>query len=715
MSEAAVKYGGYGIRAHLYRWVFGALMIGLIEAIFCLWTFDVLPFGLVISGIVSYVIFALLAGAVTFFLFISSGVSFSENENTSHSVFLSFLVFFCTVVMIRRTPYLLERFGHSWGLVLAAVVTAAIGYLVLKRLGRWVKKPVPFYLASLALIFLVFLLVRQFNHYSHDDTIFFKPPALYWNAALVALFFPAYHLFYRLFALERIEGIFSSVERRCGLVFLLVLTGLVYFGGGAYSPGQGTPGARPNILLMVMDTTRSDFLSCYGHQSKTSPNIDALAAEGAVFENTVATAPWTIPTHSSMFTGLYTSSHGAHWEHLYMDEPIETASEILAGKGYQTVGFTNNPVVSRSTNLDQGFSDFYEMWKSVSRFPTLYSQVRDLIIYKMGRADAGAMRTNEMIEGWLERRFDREGPFFMFINYMEPHLVYNPPAHFRKRFAKDDEVTRRMRKMDIHTVYKMLTDESSQGVSLSDEEVKALKQLYEAEIAYLDMRIGEITDYLRSRDYLDNTLLIITADHGENIGEHDLIDHQLGLYDTTLLIPLILRFPARIDAGTRIEDLVQSVDIFPTVLDVAAVKEEEINDQVQGRSLFFNLEGKGGRGVAYSEYMSPKDQFKRVQRWAEARGKVAHVFRFDRRLKSIRTDSHKYIWSSDGLDEMYLITSDPGEEDNMSESAERTFIEMKGELERWAASLPRLTDENSEIPEMDSETRDLLKALGYVE
>jgi len=710
-----VKYGEYGLGSYIYRWVLGAMVIGVVEAIFCIWTFDILPFSLAASGLAAYVIFAVLAGTFTFLFLYPSRASTAGKEAFSHSLFLAFLVFFSTAVMIRRTPYLLDRFGQSQWLFAAAAVTALVCFFILRWAGRRIEKPVPFYLASVVLMLLAFLLVRQFNHYSYDDTIFFKPPALYMNTALVVLFFPAYYIVYKLFGLGAVEKVFDTLERRGGLILLLALTVIMYVGVESYAPGQGTPGSRPNIILLVMDTTRKDFLSCYGHQPETSPNIDALAAEGVVFENNVATAPWTIPTHSSMFSGLYTSSHGAHWEHLYLDDTIETVGEILADRGYRTVGFSNNPVVSRSTNLDQGYSDFYEMWKNASRFPTLYSQIKDFVIYKMGRADAGAERTNEMIEGWLERRYDREQPFFMFINFMEPHLVYNPPVQYRRQFAKDDEVTARMSRITIHTVYEMLADESSRGLALAPEEVKALRSLYEGEIAYLDSRIGELVEYLRSRDYLDNTLLIITADHGENIGEHDLIDHQLSLYDTTLLIPLIIRYPSRIPGGTRIDDLVQSVDIFPTMLDVAGVEEEDLDDSVLGRSLFFNIRGEPGRTVAFSEYMSPKNQFQRVQRWAEARGKVAVISRFDRRLKSMRSVERKYIWSSDDLDEMYMISRDPGEVDNLKETGADEFTGMEEELERWATSLPRMTKENSEIPEMDSETRDLLKALGYVD
>jgi arylsulfatase A-like enzyme len=715
MPEGFRENRTYNVQAHLFWWIFGACIMGAIEGFFCLITFSVLPVAGITSAFTAYVLFAVVAGFISCLCIFHTGRSEDNRTHTALSLFTAILVFFDAAIVIRRTPYLLGRIGQGIGLLVAVLAAAVLAFLVLRSLSRKSGRPVPFFLSSVILVHSGFLFLRYVNHYEHDSTIFYHPPAAYFNIAMLILFLPLYYVVFRFFRAERVERSLLSFRGRLGIAVLLLLTVLVFLGGRFYSPGAGSAPSSPNILLIVMDTTRRDFLSCYGHEPVTSPNIDSLAARGAIFENAIASAPWTVPTHGSMFTGLFPSSHGAHWEHMYLDGPINTAGELVRRNGYQTVGFSNNAVVGYATNFTQGFDDFYEMWKGSSKIPTLYSQIKDFLIFKADRGDAGAGLTNEMIKGWLERRYDRERPFFMFVNYFEPHLVYNPPVHYRKRYTNDSDTVARMRRMNIHTLYRLLSDSSADGFRLSEDEIKTLRELYSAEIAYLDSKIGEFIEYLDIKGYLEDTFLIITADHGDNLGEHNLIDHQLNLYDTLLRVPLIILHPTLVSSGVRIEGTVQSTDIFPTILEVAGIPVDEVGYPVQGKSLFLYLSGEDSRNIAYSEYMSPKDQFKRIQKWVVAKGKDSDFLSFDRRLKSVRTDTLKYIWSSDGNDELYKISSDPWEEEDIVGTRPGSVNFFSNNLEMWHDSLPRLLDEEEEIPEMDKETRDLLKALGYVD
>ncbi len=715
MTEELKINKHYDLRCHIFYWLIGAVVLAIIEGLFSLLTFDVIPVSGVSRAFVAYVLFALLAGTLLYPV-VTGGLARRDSRiHTALTLFTSLLVFFDTAVLIRRTPYLMGRIGGGALLFVLSIVAALLVFLMLQCLSRKIGKPFPFFLSSIVVIQLGFLFLRLINHYLYDTTIFFEPPAGIYNAGLVILFFPAYYLCFKIFSSRPFQAAVGKIEGVGGIVLLLVVTALVYMGGDVH-PSSAVSNGKPNILLIVMDTCRSDFLSCYGHTIETSPNIDGLAEEGALFQNMVATAPWTVPTHCSMFTGLYTSSHGASWEHLYLDDPITTVAELLRDDGYQTVAISNNALVGPATNLVQGFNDFYGMWKGSSRFPTTCSQIKGHLLSLCDRADAGARSTNEVIQGWLERRHDSSKPFFMFVNYFEPHLLYNPPEDWRRKFIEDSETVMKMRKMNVRTLYRMLADESKEGLALSAEEISALRGLYEAEIAYLDMRIGELVKYLGDQGYLENTFLILTADHGENIGEHNLLDHQLSLYDTTLRIPLIIRYPSLVPSGVRIKAIAQSVDVFTTILDVASLSNDNVGYTVAGKNLLSSIRGEDTRVTAYSEYMSPRDQFKRVQSWAEAKGVDSEFLSFfDRRLKSVRNDTLKYIWSSDGRDELYRISTDPGEEVDLKESGDLQITGMRDSLLQWKGSLPALLRETEEIPEMDKETRELLKALGYVD
>lgn len=703
------------VKADISRWAFAALVIGIIEGVFSYVAFETLPLAQATTPPLSYVIFALAVAPVVSIVSLSPGRNESVRQAAVLAVFLALLVFFDSVVLLRRTPYSSRFLGRGIGLFAGSLLVSLPAFFLTKRMLARAARPVPLFLSCAVVLQCAFLFLRYVNHYTYSKSIFYESPALVYNALVALLFLPAVFASARLFGRRAIEGWMGRGETGRRILLFVVTCTVIYMGGRIVRSSLAGTHSRPNILLIVLDTLRSDRLSSYGYERETSPHIDSLAAGGAIFTNAIATAPWTLPTHSSMFTGLYPTSHGAHWEHMYLDGSLRTLAELLEGAGYQTAGFSNNGIVSRATNLTQGFTDFYEMWKSDTRLPTLHAEVKDWLVSLAGRADAGAARTNELIRGWLERRYKGDSPFFMFVNYLEVHLPYKPPVHFRKKVLPDGDIAAKMEKVSIHTLYEIVVEEGKETFPLTEDEIASLSDLYDAEISYLDSKIGELVDYLRSRGILDSTFIILTSDHGENIGEHRMIDHQLALYDTLLRVPLILRYPPFVQPGTRSHAQVQSVDIFSTITDIAGIGGEGVEYPVHGKSLLGILEGGVGREVAYSEYMSPRNQFDRVKKWAKFLGKATDLSRFDRRLKAARTDSLKYVWASDGRDELYRLAGDPGELENKIGSGSGSLQAMKGMLEGWLGSLPPATEGSGEIPEMDRETRDLLKALGYID
>ena len=282
---------------------------------------------------------------------------------------------------------------------------------------------------------------------------------------------------------------------------------------------SGNLKGKPNILWIVMDTVRADHLSCYGYQRNTTPNIDRMASEGILFENAISAAPWTLPSHASMFTGMFPSKHGVDAEHHWLEDGFQTVAEVLRLHGYRTFGYSNNPVVSRRKNLSQGF-DTFEFTDWGRRMES--SALADLLWINTTKRyiednylliDDGARRTNKIVESWIAEANQPEAPFFVFINYVEAHDPYHPPAPYAAPYLGEG--------MSLAKAMKVNQDEAaymSGKVEMSEEDVNILLSLYDGEISYLDFRMGKLFDYLRELEILDETMVIITADHGENFG-----------------------------------------------------------------------------------------------------------------------------------------------------------------------------------------------------
>ena len=188
---------------------------------------------------------------------------------------------------------------------------------------------------------------------------------------------------------------------------------------------------KPNVILIVMDTARADHLSSYGYFRKTTPNIDKIAGEGILFENAIAASSWTLPSHASIFTGMYLSKHGVDSEHHYLEDKFYTIAEVMRLNRYKTFGYSNNTFISSGLNMTQGFDSFKSSNAGIIRshltdFYLIKDVIRNIRNF-LGMNDSGARETNEKVEKWIKDSRDSKKPFFLFINYMEAHLPYKPP------------------------------------------------------------------------------------------------------------------------------------------------------------------------------------------------------------------------------------------------------------------------------------------------
>ena len=324
----------------------------------------------------------------------------------------------------------------------------------------------------------------------------------------------------------------------------------------------GLPAAReaaPNVLLLVLDTVRAFSLSAYGYGRATSPVLAQLAARGVRFDRAVATAPWTLPSHASLFTGRYPHEMSAGWS-VPLDGTFPTLAERLTSLGYVTAGFAANlHYCSYEFGVDRGFGYYRdydvsvpEMWRSNS----LSVALGLWLVQRFGGYNAPgrlwADRMNERFLGWLddERVRDRARPFFAFVNYYDAHGPYAPPAPFDTMFSGKEPPTR---------------DSGSRDFTAA--EVAGLVDAYDGSIAYLDRQLGELFAALERRGLLENTVIIVTSDHGEEFNEHGQMNHGNTVYFPSLHVPLIVA-GAGIPRGVIVAQPVTLRDVPATVLEL---------------------------------------------------------------------------------------------------------------------------------------------------
>ncbi|MFS8794204.1 sulfatase [Synechococcus sp. R55.8] len=390
-----------------------------------------------------------------------------------------------------------------------------------------------------------------------------------------------------------------------------------------HSPARAGAAAveRPNILLIVLDTQRADRLSCYwseaerARQLPTSPNLDRLAAESTLFERAIAPAQWTIPSHASLFTGEYPSTHQTVQADLELSPALPTLAELLQLSGYTTVGFCNNPLVGILKNgLRRGFETFYnyggalptrppegtplpaplnrwlaaytQFWRRLS-YPVQNAFARSDALFQLalhpwfaslwtrllnfkGNTAASIADLNRYLQQMARRRSDPGArPFFCFVNLMEPHLPYWPPEPFVQKYApyfKSNREARDFLRQYNAQPYRWMAPLPQ---PLSPLQAQVLRDIYDAEVAYQDHLLGSVFDTLRHTGLEQNTLVAIVADHGEGLGEHDFVGHAFVVYEELIRVPLILRYPGHFPAGKRIATPVSTRRLFHTLLEAA--------------------------------------------------------------------------------------------------------------------------------------------------
>lgn len=456
----------------------------------------------------------------------------------------------------------------------------------------------------------------------------------------------------------------------------------------------------PNILLIVMDTTRAKNMSLYGYKNATSPNLEKIAQESTLFTNAISSSPWTLPSHASLFTGLYSNIHGATHgkeESMYgipLHQDFNTLAELLEFHEYACgAAVANTGYLAPWTGLNQGFN--YYWWGRTRDTGLLLNIILGRVLDSKSLSNwrrlygvsilNSAKRINQIALKWLKKS-KKNSPWFLFVNYMENHNKNFLPSKYSTLFTKPP------RPKDVDE----FRDEKTGFPLVADEEILRHRSWYDNEMASLDNEIGLLFNFLKKNELYDETLIIITSDHGELLGEHDDFGHEYWLYQELLHVPLLVKYPHNLNKGKVIHKRVQDIDIFAELLIQASII---LPSHIQGQP-FNEVEHS-----IFSEVIRPPSS---AQKWPNRYGRDL------RALFSKKLQGFKLICGSDGTKEVYNIRNDPEELRNISDPMKLKVF--NGELNEFIDSMKISKEIMKSIikKKLDEAEKERLRSLGYI-
>ena len=448
------------------------------------------------------------------------------------------------------------------------------------------------------------------------------------------------------------------------ILTLFVITTVIIYLCWVFSPQTKPP---KGIILISLDTLRADHLGTYGYQRNTSPFNDAFAKENIIFKNAVVQAPTTLPSHMSIMTSLYPSYHGTGLKKRLADKHV-TLAELLREGGYRTAAFTDGVQMRSVFGFDQGF-DIYD-----------------------GERRIGIARILPKVKKWLNK--NKSDLFFLFIHCYDIHGPYDPPPPYNSIFH-DSTYTG-----NLIPNYKTFNAISKNGLEVNDEDIQHFIALYDGGIRYTDEKLGGFLSYLRDSGLENESLIIITSDHGEEFMEHGSFRHWQLYYRPNLHVPLVMRVPNYPKKEIIINELVQSIDLLPTILEIAGLPS---HPKAQGRSLLPLIER--------------QKNFLSRSLW-----KVLHLFKktsntsfaeFANYNCSVIADGYQMIYNlASHSIQIFDIGADPLAQNNIAKDRDNISERMLSQIKKFYSRIP--SDKAPPIT-LDEQTREQLKALGYIQ
>jgi arylsulfatase A-like enzyme len=446
--------------------------------------------------------------------------------------------------------------------------------------------------------------------------------------------------------------------------------------------GQAPAGA-PNVILIVIDTLRADHLATYGYTAIRTPHFDALAADGTRYAKAFAQASWTRPSIATILTGLYPSSHGAVHKADLLPDRVETLAELLVKGGYHTVGFPNNINVTSTFGFDQGFVEYHYLapdlffWADDAAAELSFYSVLRLVRERFFARYVNvhfyyrpAEYVVDAVKGWLDGPNAKRGPFFMYAHFMDPHDPYMVHPYDGVGYAR----------------VAMPNPPAAKAAELM--------KTYDGEIVHLDEHLGNLVADLKRRGLYDDTLIVLTADHGEEFHEHGGWWHGTTLYDEQIGVPLIVKPPRGGATGRVVDELTTTLDVAPTILRAAGVAPPVV---MQGHVLPLDAAPAPSREQIFAE--------------EDFEGNV---------LQAVRGRTWKFIVANQGNprglapEELYDVASDAKETKNLAAQDPTHREEMRAALGRMTLAAKEHAGAGGTTA-VDGAAKERLKALGYLE
>lgn len=410
---------------------------------------------------------------------------------------------------------------------------------------------------------------------------------------------------------------------------------------------------KPNILMIILDACRPDHMSCYGYGRSTTPEVDKVIHDsGILFANAISSSSWTVPSVASLLTGMLPSNHGQLYLGMGLNDGVATLAEVLQGIGYSTICITANDLIADLCG--QGFEQFW----SYRRLPRPYRVSKRIIASLTGTEDSGANRITDIAIRWIARQSRRGAPFFAYLHYMEGHWKYVAPRSYIKEFWGYP--------LSIQDILRVSGFWRGMGNRfINENRADKLKCFYDAAITHWDSCVGKLFGFLRRSGLWDNTLLIITSDHGENLGEHGLLGHGWFLYDSLLKVPLIIRYRYLCDDSRRVSAQVQITDIMPTILDILGVRRNESKRSSDEASLLpiSQSETAQQERLAFAEVWEPN-----IRSFEPMEAFYPELYRRGGQYRAftVRSSQFKFIDVCSQIRELYDLRSDPDERQNVA-------------------------------------------------
>lgn len=452
------------------------------------------------------------------------------------------------------------------------------------------------------------------------------------------------------------------------------------------TPEISAPGAVPNVVLLTLDTVRAANLGLYGYERETTPNLGKFAETAVLYEKAHSPSAWTLPSHQSFFTGLHPSEISEKWGSDILNDSHVTLAEIFQAIGYKTAGVVGGPMCASGWGMSQGF-DYYEDNLPTNSTPILSRLANRLMPNFLTCTKRRANLLNDFVLRWLDNNTD--SPFFLFVNYFDAHPPVHPVFPFRNAFDGS---------YNIFHSFLMQEGAMQQAVNhgerdLSESERSHWIALYDSEILYLDSEVGRLFDKLKELGVYDNTLIVVTSDHGHSYGEHHLSGHGGWIFEEVVRVPLIVRYPGGRDGGTVISERYSLVNLFQLIMDEMGLTAPD---------------------TAGTFFPSGQRDFCVVENGPDQPYRHWKVIYSGHELRGIYNDRFKLVTIDGEMAELYDLANDPGETTNLLEDERQKADILNALLTQILDDMSLPPEEAGEGKELDKKLLRQLRAVGYM-